>query len=223
MSTSCRWTWQGRSDQGSFQWTEQDGTLIQGDPYTEAREQEAIAKTRATYEATVLAEFIQAAKSKGANVVIQQVTVTAEMVKSPQEQSCYYVDHGEHQRCNLRLPFYMKITGIVNFTSDQPWTGTSLTALALYVLTYVAWKIILAIAIGWGIYAFLSRLALHQSSSEVTETWTDPQGNVHTRTEKKQEQGTDIGGLIVIAVIGIGALVALPSILEAFKGRKKRR
>jgi hypothetical protein len=218
-----RWTWTGESDSGAFQWTEQDGVLIEGDPYVAARELEAINRTRATYEATILAEFISVAREKNVNVNIQSVGVTCEMVKSEEQVSCYWVSGGLHQRCNHTLPFYMKITGIVNFTSDQPWTGASLTAIALYILTNVAWKLIIAIGVAWGIYVFLSTFALHETTSEITETWTDSEGNVHTRTEKKKETGPDIGALIVIAVLGIGGLIVLPTILEGLKGRGKKK
>ena len=224
MSYQEKWTWTGRSDNGAFQWTNQDGVLIDGTPWTQVLEQEAIDKTRATYEASVLAEFILAAQSKGVNVAIQQVTVTAEMVKQAQTQSCYWTSGGLHQRCNYTLPFYMKIVGIVEFTSDQPWTGASLTAIALYILTYVAWKIILAVGIAWGIYAFLSHLLLHESSSEITETITKPDGTVITRTEKKTESGTDIMGIIVIGGLILVGVVVLPTLLGEWKksrGKKK--
>jgi hypothetical protein len=220
------WVWEGRSNSGSFQWRTRDEAYEFGDQWTQELEDEFLGLTRATYEASVLAEFIQAAAAKGVTVNIEHVDVVAEMVKSPDQVNCWYGARGEHRFCNHTIPFYMKIRGTVTFTSDQAWTGQSLTAAALWILGYVVPRVIVAIGIAWGIYAFASHFLLNESSSTVTETWTDEQGNVHTKTETKKESGTDYTGLLVAGGLIIIGVLVVPELLrsrrESHSKRRKR-
>lgn len=145
------------------------------------------------------------------------------MVKSQGQISYRWGSGGLHEFCDHTLPFYMHIKGVVSFTCDQPWTGHSLTALALFILIKVVPALIIAIGVSWGIYNFLTHLAFTESTSTVTETWTDPDGTTHSKTETKTQQGPDYIALLIIGGLIIVGVLVVPELLRQRRGTAGRR
>jgi hypothetical protein len=219
------WIWEGQTQKGSCTWQTRDGDLTNGTPFSTV-ENDIIEKTKATYYATVVGEFVKICNEKGITATLKSVDVQCEIIKDSLQQSCYYTSRGEHYQCTNTQPFIVKVKGIVVFESPQDLATASITAILLYILTHVLWKIILAIGVAWGIYNFLTNLTLNETSSTVHVIKYDEQGNVTSDTTEtivtKQPAVTSWIGIIVIAGLVLGALVVLPSLLEKGKGKRRR-
>ena len=217
------WIWEGRTQKGNCTWWTEDGRS--GDvAWTQAIEDDIIEKTKATYYATVVAEFVKQCNAQGITASLVSVDVQCEIVKDPLQTSGYYVARGERYHTNYSQSFYVKVIGTVIFDSEQDLVGSPIAPALVVAIGKAIALIILALGIAWGIYEFLRNLTLSQTTSTVTVRKYDEQGNLiseTTETITKQEPSpTAWVGLIVLAGVVIGALVVLPSLLEK-KGRKR--
>jgi len=218
------WIWEGQTQKGSCQWQTKEGTVIHGTAWDSGIENDIIDKTKATYYATIVAEFINQCQKQGITATLSSVDVQCEIVKDPLQSSCYY-GGAEHafEFCNYNQLFIVKVKGTVVFESTQDLAGSPIAPALLWVLAKCIALIIIALGVSYGIYEFLRNLTLNQTTSTITKTTTNPvTGETTTTTEQITTQQPSItawGGIIALAIVGIGLLVVLPSLLER-KGKR---
>jgi len=219
------WIWEGQTQKGSCTWVTRDGDLTSGTPFSTV-ENDIIEKTKATYYATVVAEFINQCQKQGITATLSSVDVQCEIVKDPLSQSCYYTSRGEHYQCSYTQSFIVKVKGTVVFESTQDLAGSPVVAALVLALIKLLPYIIIAIGLAWGGYEFLRNLTLNETSSTIHTIKYDQAGNVisdTTETTRTQQPSTTAWiGIIAIAGLLIGALVVLPSLLgKKEKGRRR--
>jgi len=211
------WIWEGQTQKGSCQWVTWDGALRSGTPF-HIVENDIIGKTKATYYATVVAEFVKQCNAQGITATLSSVVVQCEIVKDPLQKSCYYVSRGEHYQCNYTQNFIVKVKGTVVFESPQDLATSPIAPALIIVLAKAIALIIVAIGVGWGIYEFLRNLTLNETRSTVTIRKYDEQGNLTEETTedttKREPSATSWIGIIVMGGLVLGALVVLPTLLE---------
>ena len=239
------WIWEGQTQKGSCQWVTWDGALRSGTPF-HIVENDIIGKTKATYYATVVAEFIKQCNAQGITATLSSVDVQCEIVKDPLQKSCYYVSRGEHYQCSYTQNFIVKVKGTVVFESPQDLAASPIAPALIIALAKAIALIIVAIGVGWGVYEFLRNLTLNETRSTVTKktvitnpsdlpvTVTLPDGSTVTippdgtytsesaeTASTKQPSATSWIGIIVMGGLVLGALVVLPKLLEERKGRRR--
>jgi len=217
------WIWEGRTQKGNCTWWTEDGRSG-GVAWTQAIEDDIIEKTKATYYATVVAEFVKQCNAQGITASLVSVDVQCEIIKDPLQTRGYYVARGERYHTNYWQSFYVKVIGTVVFDSEQELAGSPIAPALVIALGKAIALIIVALGIAWGIYEFLRNLTLNETRSTITKTTTNPvTGETTTTTETitiQQPSITAWAGLIILAGVVIGALVVLPKLLEK-KGRKR--
>jgi YD repeat-containing protein len=155
---------------------------------------------------------------------LSSVDVQCEIIKDALETKHWYSGvQGVWDNYEYTQRFIVKVKGTVVFENSQNLAGSPIVAALVLVLIKLLPYIIIAIGIAWGIYEFLRNLTLNETSSTIHTIKYDAQGNVTSdtteTTKTQQPAGTAWTGIIALAIVGIGLLVVLPSLL----GKKERR
>jgi hypothetical protein len=215
------WDWEGVTNKGECIWFV-EGFNVTGTPWSQAIENDIIEKTKATYYATVVAEFVKICQQQGIDAQLLDVNVYCDIVKDPLTWTSTeppvqeYLDPWQIipvPMIKFSQKFIVKVHGVVTFLSSKDLAGSPIAPALLVALGKVIAMVIVAILVGWGIYAFLKNLTLNETRSEITykKKTILPDGTIvyedgsETVTTTAPSLGA-IGIIALVVILGIGLI-----------------